>query len=287
MQTLHILTFDIEEWFHILDFADVENVDKWENYEVRIDQNVDRILELLDSGSLKATFFCLGWIAKKHPHVIRRIYKSGMEIASHSNFHTLAYQMSPWQFREDLKMSIETLEDCIGSRINIFRAPGFSLTEQNTWVFEELAMQGIQIDCSIFPAKRAHGGFEKFGPAQPVTVVNSNGLQIKEFPINTVEIGQFSFVFSGGGYFRLMPYPLIRLLFQKSPYVMTYFHPRDFDPHQPMLKNLKPLRKIKSYIGLKGATKKLKRLISDFQFTTIGKADRMINWKKVPQVSLF
>lgn len=285
MTPIHILTFDIEEWFHILDFADVEDVRKWDHYEVRIDRNVDRILELLENHRLKATFFCLGWIARKHPHIIRRIHDSGMEIASHSNHHLLAYQLSPSQFREDLKASIRTLEDCIGNKIITFRAPGFSFTSKNIWVFEELALQGIQTDSSIFPAIRAHGGFKQFGKSTPVTI-NINGVQIKEFPINTVKINRNSMVFSGGGYFRLLPYPLIKLLFQKSPYVMTYFHPRDFDPQQPILENLKLTRRIKSYIGLKGAIKKLTSLVSDFSFIDIRQAVKIMDWQKVEQVNL-
>jgi len=282
---MNILTFDIEEWFHILDNDSTKGEREWSNYAYRLDANMDRIFSLLDKHSQKATFFCLGWVARKFPHVIKTIHNSGYEIATHSDKHQLAYEQKHDEFRQDLEDSINSIEDITGKKITSYRAPGFSLKNENRWVFDILIENGIKIDCSIFPAKRAHGGFHEFGQAEPA-VVCRNGREIKEFPINLYKVSGKHLIFSGGGYFRLLPYWLIKQMMQKSGYVMTYFHPRDFDAGQPVIKNLSALRKLKSYYGLKGALRKLDRLISDFEFTDLKGADSLVNWQAARRIRL-
>jgi peptidoglycan-N-acetylglucosamine deacetylase len=162
---MNILSFDIEEWFHILDNDATKSEADWANFPERIYQNMDLIHELL--GSQKATFFCIGWVARKYPDVIKRISAAGHEIATHSDLHQLAYEQSHRVFNEDLSRSIQHLEALTGKKVKAYRAPGFSIMEENKWVFESLINHGIEIDCSVFPAKRAHGGFENFGTAEP------------------------------------------------------------------------------------------------------------------------
>jgi polysaccharide deacetylase family protein (PEP-CTERM system associated) len=281
---VNILTFDIEEWFHILDNPFTTHKSQWSQFESRIHYNVDRLLELLVKENKKATFFILGWIAEKYPDIVKKINELGYEIGSHSNNHKLLYQQSREQIIDDLRDAIKQLEDITGKRVYAYRAPGFSLTERNSWVFEILAEHKIEIDCSIFPTSRAHGGFKGFS-SKPC-LVEVNGVRIKEFPINVWGVGGISFVFSGGGYFRLLPYPLIKKLMMKSEYVMTYFHPRDFDPYQPSIKRLNFLRKFKSYYGLSTSFGKLKKLLNDFEFTDLSHADRLINWNQSDTIKL-
>ncbi|MBN4062523.1 polysaccharide deacetylase family protein, partial [Bacteroidales bacterium AH-315-I05] len=152
---MKVLTFDIEEWFHILDEPSTKTEKQWENYESRIHLNVDRILELLETKKQKATFFCLGWIAKKYPEVIRKIDDMGYEIATHSNLHQLVYEQTREEFKTDLENSIKLIEDITGKKIRVYRAPGFSIKEENKWAFEVLIENGIEVDCSIFPAERS------------------------------------------------------------------------------------------------------------------------------------
>jgi len=282
---MNILTFDVEEWFHILDNDSTKTEKEWVNYEYRLDFNMDRILNLLSKRGQKATFFCLGWIGRKYPKIIRRIYEAGHQIATHSHLHQLVYEQNREEFILDLDLSIKSLEDIIGSKITIYRAPGFSIKEDNKWVFEELIRYGIEIDCSIFPSKRAHGGFESYKEAKP-TLININGLKIKEFPINLFRVMGRGVVFSGGGYFRLFPYWMIKEMMRYSGYVMTYFHPRDFDPTQPIIKELSLFRKFKSYYGLSSSFSKLEKLISDFKFIDISEADRIVNWNRVKNIYL-
>lgn len=276
---MNILTFDIEEWFHILDHETINKELSWEAYESRIEENLERILELLYMKNQKATFFCLGWIGKKYPNLIKKIDDMGFEIGTHSNIHTLAYTQNKKDFKRDLKESIDILENITNKKVKYYRAPGFSLKKQNKWVFEELILQGIEIDCSIFPAKRAHGGFEDFPQCGPVNII-SNGKSIKELPINIFSKWNKSIIFSGGGYFRIIPYPIIKYLFNKSDYVMTYFHPRDFDKTQPIIKDLSFYRKIKCYVGLKTSFQKLEKLIEDFNFIDIKQANERIIWNE-------
>lgn len=282
---VNILTFDIEEWFHILDVDAGEDVSRWNSYESRIEAGTNRIMELLARGEQRATFFCLGWVAQRYPHVVRAIHDAGMEIGSHTFFHPLLYRLTPEQFREELKRSVETLEDCTGTKVRAFRAPGFSLTHRNIWVVEELARQGITVDSSIFPTVRSHGGFSGFGAASPA-LVEMGGMRIKEFPINLASFGHIDLVFSGGGYFRLLPYFLVRAMFRRSPYVMTYFHPRDFDPGQPVLERLPPMRRFKSYVGLRTAKAKLEKLLGDFSFCDLRRAEEMVDWATCKMISL-
>ena len=282
---MNILSFDIEEWFHILDNETTKTKNEWSSYECRIYNNAERILDYLNEYNLKATFFCLGWIAEKYPEVIRQIAEQGYEIGSHTHLHQLLHEQKPDEFREDLIKSVQTLEDISGKKVKYFRAPGFSITEQNKWAFDILVEQGIEIDSSIFPASRAHGGFPGYSHPGP-SVMRYNGITIKELPVNAVSVFGRPFIFSGGGYFRLLPYWAIKQCTRRSEYIMTYFHPRDFDPGQPMVPGLSPLRKFKSYYGLKSAEKKFKRWISEYEFIDIKTADEMIDWETVPVVEL-
>jgi polysaccharide deacetylase family protein (PEP-CTERM system associated) len=282
---MNILTFDIEDWFHILDNASTKSEQEWGNYEVRIHKNVDRILDFLQKNNQSATFFSLGWIAEKYPEVIRKISACGYEIGCHSYGHQLVYEQNKVEFRNDTIRAIKTIEDVIGKKVISYRAPGFSITKNEIWALEELINLGIEIDCSIFPTWRGHGGFPEFSPAQP-SVIKINGKQLKELPINTYNIFGMAMVFSGGGYFRLFPYSLIKKYTLQSKYVMTYFHPRDFDAQQPMIKGLSLFRKFKSYYGLAHTMEKLQHWINDFNFLDIRMANDMIDWNYVKIVEL-
>ncbi len=282
---MNILTFDIEDWFHILDNTNTKTAQQWTRFQTRIHANTDRILDLLTKKSQKATFFCLGWVARCYPEIIKAIDNAGFEIASHSDMHQLSYELDPKSFKEDVHRSIVSIEDVIGKPVRAFRAPGFSLREDNIWVLETLFEQGITHDSSIFPAPRAHGGFPSFGTAEPA-FIQMGSYKLKEFPINTFSFAGKELVFSGGGYFRLLPYAVIKHLMKKSSYVMTYFHPRDFDPDQPVLDGLPAIRRFKSYVGLGRAFDKLKSLLNDFTFSDLSQADAQVDWNEVKDISL-
>jgi peptidoglycan-N-acetylglucosamine deacetylase len=282
---MHLITIDLEDWFHILNNSCTKSHAQWEMYENRIHRNTKRIIDALNKQGHKATFFCLGWIAEKYPEVIREIVNHGHEIGSHTHYHQLLYEQKSDEFREDLIASIKTLEDTSGKKVKYFRAPGFSITENNKWVFDILVERGIEIDCSIFPALRAHGGFPTYTYPGP-SIIKYNGISIKELPVSYKNVFGIPVIFSGGGYFRLLPYRIIKALTKRSDYVMLYFHPRDFDPDQPMIPGLSPIRKFKSYYGLQSAMPKFERWLNDFHCVDITTADKMIDWSSVPVVEL-
>ena len=178
------------------------------------------------------------------------------------------------------------MEDLIGREVEAYRAPGVSITEKNTWAFEVLTELGFKYDCSIFPSEHDYGGFPSFGQAEPVVLLLRNGATLKEFPINMIKFMGKDLVFSGGGFFRLFPYALIRKWSQQSPYLMTYFHTRDFDPGLPMIVSLPLRRRIKSYVGLNKAFSKFQKYLNDFDFLNIQQADGPIDWgtKRVVKV---
>lgn len=282
---MNILTFDIEEWFHLLDNESTKTINEWKNYEIRIHANMERIFNILDKTNTKATFFCLGWIAETYPEVIKEIVSRGYEIGTHTRMHQLVYDQTPSEFEKDMEHSVKTLEDITGKKVKYFRAPGFSITENEKWAFEILVNNGIEVDCSIFPAPRAHGGFPSY--QQPIpSILKYNGIELKELPVNYISLAGKSIIFSGGGYFRLFPYSFIKNWTRKSPYVMSYLHPRDFDAHQPVIKELSLPRKFKSYVGLKEASQKLEKWLTDFEFVDIHTAIETVDWNNAPIVKL-
>lgn len=282
---MNVLTFDIEEWFHLLDFDATRTETEWGKYEVRVYENVERILQILDDTNTKATFFIIGWVAKTYPDLVKKI-ASKYQIGSHTMNHQLVWQQGKTAFREDVSSSIKLLEDITGQKVECFRAPGFSIRESEAWAFEILSELGIQYDCSVFPAQHAHGGIPSY-PRPVPGIIEHEGIRMKEFPVGFKTIAGKHLVFSGGGYFRLMPYPLIKRWSRQSPdYLLSYIHPRDLDAGQPMLEGLPLVRKFKSYVGLKGAEKKLRRWLADFEFMDVATANGMIDWEKVPVVRL-
>ena len=235
---MRVLSFDIEEWFHLLDHPETRSEAQWKNYEARFEQNLDRVLSIVSRCEVKATFFCLGWIAEQYPHLVRKISDAGYQVACHSSRHQLAYQQTPDEFRADFRAARDAISDATGVAVDTYRIPGFSLTQESIWALDILGEEGVEVDCSVFPAVRGHGGLPQFKSAEPCLVRTEQGHTLKELPLNTRSILGNKVVFSGGGYFRLFPYWLLKKLFADSEYVMTYFHPRDFDPDQPMIPNL-------------------------------------------------
>lgn len=280
---MNILSFDIEDWYNC-DFISTDF--EWDKHEVRIYEGVDRILDELATRNLKGTFFCLGWLAEKHPEIIRKIHTQGHHIGCHSYQHELSFRFDRDGFKEDTLKAKKLIEGVIGESINAFRAPGFSITEQNVWALEVLSELGFEYDCSLFPAKHDYGGFSSYGKAEPTILNLPNGKQLKEFPMNVHHVLGKNIVFSGGGFFRFFPYQLIKYWSSKSFYLMTYFHPRDFDPDQPVIQALPLARKFKSYVGLSTSFTKFQKLLNDFEFLSVREANENIDWDKARVIEL-
>lgn len=279
---MNILTFDIEDWYNC-DFIS-KDLD-WNKYEVRIHEGVDRILKVLDEKNIRATFFCLGWIAENHPNVIKKIDSFGHHLGCHSYQHELIPDQDKKQFEKLTYKSKSLIENLTGKEVNAYRAPGFSISEKQFWALEIIEKLGFKYDCSIFPGKHDYGGFLNYGRSEPKLLKFKNEKKLKEFPVNNIKIFKKNIIFSGGGFFRLFPYVLIKKWSKDSKYLMTYFHTRDFDAGQPILKSLPKIRRFKSYVGLKKSFFKFNTYLNDFNFIDIETADKMINWEKAPSLN--
>lgn len=276
---MNILTFDIEDWW-IYEKAGLGDKTQWRK---RLDGYLDSILELLDNRGFKATFFVLGKMVECAPDVVLKIDRAGHHIGSHSYSHTFLRNFDYAQAEEDTRKGIDAVEQLIGKKVTAYRAPAFSITPENKYMFEILHKCGIETDASIFPAGRAFGGFVDFKSDKPV-IIDYNGIKIKEFPIPMTEVMGKRIAYSGGGYFRLFPYSRIKSIISHSDYVMTYFHIKDMDAGQIRryrgLENESALvRYFKNYFGLGQCFSKFRKLVNSFDFISLDNAIRNLNWE--------
>ena len=292
---MKIVSFDIEEWYIEKIYGSRRN-EKYQEF----DQYLKKILEVLEQHNTKATFFCLGKIATDFPEVIRVISEKGHEIGCHSNEHLWLTQMTPEQLKKDTHDAISALEDVCGQKVVSYRAPAFSIGQNNKWAIEILAEEGIERDASIFPAQRDFGGFASF-PTDNPTKISYNGITLKEFPICLTKLMGKEIAYSGGGYFRFFPFKFIQNRILKSQYIMTYFHIGDLLHNNGGIMSRKEYetyfkepgtfknrltRYIKSNLGTKGAFDKMNRLIENNDFISLKEANSLINWENVKIIQL-
>lgn len=292
---MNILSFDIEEWY-------VEKAyqgGRKEKY-AEFDHILNIILDQLDEVKTKATFFCVGKMAVEFPHVIRKIAERGHEIGCHSDRHLWLTYLNRHETMEDTYSAVSSLEQCTGKKVISYRAPAFSIGENNKWAFEILAQCGIERDASIFPAVRDFGGFAAFEHNVP-TLINYNGCELKEFPVSTIKLLGTEVAYSGGGYFRFFPLPFIRKEMKKHSYTMTYFHIGDLIPEMNRVLTREEYedyfkesgnilnrykRHLKTNLGKKDALNKLTKLIKLEEFIDLAEADIRTDWSKAKTMVL-
>lgn len=291
---MNLLTFDIEEWY--LNQQNKGPIEKYAEY----NRYLEAILDKLDERQFKATFFCVGEMGKSFPEIIRKIQRRGHEIGCHSNIHTWLNKMAEVECREDTHYAVDCLEQCIGEKVKSYRAPAFSIGENNKWTIEILVENGIERDASIFPAVRDFGGFPNFGQKEPC-IVEYNGVRIKEFPICTTKMIDKEVAYSGGGYFRFFPLSFVKKEMTKSKYTMCYFHIGDLVPEsngimskekyeayfkEPGTLKARYVRYLKSNLGKKNAFGKMMKLIDEMNFVGLQQADEAIDWDVAPVVKM-
>jgi polysaccharide deacetylase family protein (PEP-CTERM system associated) len=267
---VNALSFDIEDWFHMVGIAAVEDPDAWPGFDSIVERHTEWIVQTVSEANVRATFFIVGWIAERYPHLVKQIAAAGHEIGTHSYWHRKCYELTPHELREDLKRSIDVIEQTGGKRVLGFRAPSFSIKPGSEWVFDVLLDLGLKYDASLFPASRDNGGYPC--PVQPHLFAQiPSGRTMPELPMSVMRLMGRRVAFSGGGYLRLLPPWVIRKGFEqlhrRGIPVVAYLHPRDFAvecPRVPM-----PLhRRFKSYVGLNTTAAKLRMLLEQYRFDT-------------------
>ncbi|MEZ5560445.1 MAG: DUF3473 domain-containing protein [Pseudomonadales bacterium] len=271
---LNALSFDVEDYFQVSAFADVVDRTRWSEHPLRVGANTRRLLEILAERDVKATFYVLGWVAERVPELVREIAAAGHEVASHGYSHQLIYRQSPQVFREETRRSKGVLEHLIQQPVSSYRAASYSITRGSLWALDILYEEGFTQDSSIFPIRHDRYGLMG-GPLQPHYLELRNGGRLLEFPISTLRIHGVSLPVSGGGYFRLYPYALSRLLARRvnadnRPFVF-YLHPWEVDPDQPRV-DVGVFTRFRHYNNLDRCRSRLERLLRDFRFGTVSQS---------------
>ena len=270
-RTVHGFSIDVEDWFHILDCDGAPDPTAWAGLDSRVERCTTTLLDLLDRHGHHATFFVLGWVAERHPAIVAEIVRRGHEVGSHSYGHELVWRLGPDAFRRDLDRSLQALAAAGAPDVRAFRAPGFSIGPDQAWAFDILAAAGITLDASLFLSNRAHGGWP-LARRRPFEVWTASGARIMEVPVVPLRVGGAELPYSGGGYLRLLPLPVLKALFGHADHaeepVIAYLHPREIDPQQPRMQ-LPPARRFKYYVGLDTVQAKLDALFAAYRFETL------------------
>jgi len=279
---VHILTFDIEDWFHTFDKGYHKRMDKWSSLPSGLERNVDMICRFLNERGIKATFFWLGREATKHPHLIREISDLEHEIGLHSYYHIRLNELDRKSFRENTYKAKNILEEITGQKITVYRAPGMSITEKTLWAFEVLAKLGIDHDSSLVTNQLIGN---KRIPNNPL-LIDYHDFLIREFPITSIPFFGKPFNYAGSGFFRITPYWYLHNKITNAKYTMSYFHPRDFDVdiHKAIHNN--PFLKFKYRLGAKNARSKLSRLSENVNWKTIKDITKQYDWEDASRIKL-
>jgi len=264
----NVMSIDLEDWFCVYNLSRLIPYADWDRCESRIERGTMRLLELFRKHNVEATFFVLGWVADRFPDLVKEVERGGHEIASHGYSHRLLTYMTPDEFRADLLRSLEVLARTTSQSVLGFRAPSFSLTSRTLWAVDILRESGIRYDSSVFPV----GFHPDYGivDADPSPHLLAEGLT--ELPMGVADVLGRKVPCSGGGYFRLFPYAVTRLLMRRCNAqgrpVIFYLHPWELDPGQPRMEGLSWSTRFRHYNNLDRTEERLDRLLGDFSFTS-------------------
>lgn len=269
---LNALTVDVEDYFHATAFASAIDMATWGSLDYRAERNTHRLLELFASRGVHATFFVLGWVAKRSPALVRSIHDAGHEVACHGLNHQLVYGQSRATFAAETREAKQLLEDASGARVRGYRAASYSITRASLWALEVLAELGFDYDSSIFPIRHDFYGIHD-APRFPYRPLAAG---LVEVPITTVEVLGQRLPCGGGGYFRLLPYALFRAALRRvndrdGRAVVFYCHPWEVDPDQPRV-TVGWRSTFRHYVNLDRVQARLQRLLTDFRWDRMDRA---------------
>jgi len=264
---INAMSVDVEEFFQVGAFETCIAKADWDSFESRVERATHDILDLFDAYSVKATFFCLGWVAERHPSLVQRIVNNGHELASHGYDHARVFTLDERRFREDVLKTQDILSTISGAPIKGYRAPSFSIDERTPWAHGVLAELGYQYSSSVYPVKTDHYGM----PDAPRFAYRPDGGALLEVPMTTVHLFNRQFPSSGGGYFRLLPYKVSKHLISNvnekdGQAAIFYMHPWEVDPGQPRQERAPLKSRLRHYVNLHRTKMKLERLLKDFRW---------------------
>jgi polysaccharide deacetylase family protein (PEP-CTERM system associated) len=266
------LTVDVEDYFHVAALAPSIPRDGWDGRESRVVANTRKLLAKFEQFDVRGTFFVLGWVAERHPQLVREIAARGHEIACHGFSHRLVYEQAPEEFREETLRAKQLLEDITGSKVLGYRAASYSIVRESLWALDILVELGFTYDSSIFPVHHDRYGIPG-AERVPHRMTTPSGASIVEWPLATASILGFRLPVAGGGYFRLLPYWLSRWGLasinrsELQPFIF-YLHPWEIDPAQPRVA-ASLLSRLRHYTNLGKCEGRLERLLDDFRFGTV------------------
>ena len=269
---VNALTVDVEDYFQVSALAPHIARSEWDTIPCRVERNVDRLLEMFADNHVSATFFVLGWIAERYPHLVMRIVSAGHELASHGYAHLRASDQTPEEFYSDIERAKKILEDIGGNQVVGYRAPSFSIGTANLWAFDTIARAGYRYSSSVYPVRHDHYGMPD-APRFPYSSRDS----LLEIPITTAQVFGYNLPAGGGGYFRFAPYQVSRWAInsvnQKDGRpAIFYFHPWEIDPEQPHVKGVSLKTRFRHYLNLSRMEPRLRRLTADFRWDRVDRA---------------
>jgi polysaccharide deacetylase family protein (PEP-CTERM system associated) len=269
-ETPHFFTVDVEDYFQVGAFEGLIPRSTWDAQPSRVERNVDVLLLLLANARATATFFTLGWIAERYPQMVKRIARAGHEVASHGSTHTRVNQLTPGQFREELRSSKGVLEDATGAIVRGFRAPNFSILPGFEWAFETLLEEGYEYDSSRFPIRRS--GYGNPNTPRYAHNIRCNAGNLLELPMTTLDLWGVHIPAAGGAYLRHFPYAVVRNAFRARQDAgmpgVFYVHPWEVDPDQPRIQ-APLLTRMRHYGGLRRMEPRIVKLLAEFRFSSI------------------
>jgi polysaccharide deacetylase family protein (PEP-CTERM system associated) len=267
---LNALTVDVEDYYHVSGFEHCVGRAKWDGFESRVEASTCRVLARLADAGVRGTFFVLGWVAQRHPRLVRAIRAGGHEVGCHGYWHRLIYDQTPDEFRADLCRARDVLQDILGEAVTAYRAPSFSITARSMWALDVLIEEGFAYDSSIYPTHHDRYGVPG-APLEPYRLERPGG-SLWEFPPPVWRFLGYPLPLGGGGYFRLYPYALtrrgLRAINAAGRPFAAYLHPWELDPDQPRLAPGR-LRAFRHYLNLHRTEGRLVRLLEDFSFGTL------------------
>ena len=263
---VHAMTVDVEDWFQVQAFAGTIDRGEWDSLPRRVEANTEQFLGMFAEAGVRATFFTLGWVADRHPALIRRIVAEGHELASHGYAHRLVHEQTPEDFAVDVGRARRVLEDAGGVAVRGYRAPTFSINARNPWAFGVLAGEGYSYSSSVYPIRHDLYGMPG-APRAPHRVADGALLEI---PMTTLRLAGRVLPCAGGGYFRLLPYALfragLRRVEREGVRGLFYTHPWEIDPGQPRVAAAPRLARFRHTVNLGRTAGRITRLLRDFRW---------------------